>query len=144
MRRPVKIALWTGGAVLLLLMAVVLGGIYIAQSGWFREQVRVRIVAEMERATGGRVEIGKFKLDWHTLTAELDDVVLHGTEPASVPPLLRVKTLVVGLKIVSLTKKDFDIALLRIDEPKADLLIAADGTTNVPNPKTVSKSDKSA
>jgi translocation and assembly module TamB len=143
MKRPAKIALWTGGAVLALLIVAIVSGLYIAQSDWLREKIRVRVIAEIERATGGRVEVGKFKLDWRTLTAEFDDVVLHGTEPAAVPPLLRVKTLVVGLKIVSLWKQDFDIALLRIDEPKANLLIAADGSTNVPNPKTPSRSGKS-
>ncbi|MCU1263199.1 MAG: hypothetical protein JWO80_6084 [Bryobacterales bacterium] len=143
MKRPVKITLSVLAAIVVLILVAVIGGIYVAQSDWFREKVRARIVAEVERSTGARVEIGKFKLDWRTLTAELDDVVLHGTEPASVPPLLRVKALVVGLKIVSVWKKDFDIALLRIDEPKANLLIAADGSTNVPSPKTPSRSSKS-
>ncbi len=71
--------------------------------------------------------------------------MVHGMEPRSGPPLLRVKTLVVGLKIISLAKRDFDIASLRADEPKAYLLVAADGSTNVPNPKTPrAKSDKSS
>ncbi len=143
MKRPVKITLWVIGAILLLLIVVGVTGVFVAQSQWLREKARVKIIAAMEDATGGRVEIGKFKFDWHTLTAELDNVVIHGTEPKTAAPLLQVKTLVVGLKIISLWKEDFDIALMRIDEPRVDLLIAADGTTNIPNPKTPSKSSKS-
>ena len=140
MKRAAKIL----GALLAMLLIVAVTGVFIARSGWLREKVRLRVISEMEKATGGRVEIGKFQWNWQTLTAELDDLVLHGTEPAGAPPLLRVKTLVVGLKIVSLWKEDFDIAMLRVDEPKTYLLVAADGSTNVPNPKVPQKSDKSA
>ena len=135
MSRRAKIVLGVAGALVALLLLIGLTGIYIAQSAWLREKVRVRIVTELEKATGGEATIGKFKFDWKTLTAELDDVILHGTEPRTGPPLLRVKTLVVGLKIVSLAKRDFDIAFLRAEEPKFYLLVAADGSTNVPNPK---------
>ena len=145
MKRPVKIALSVAGGVVALLLILALTGIYIAKSDWLREKVRVRIVAELETATGGEATIGKFKFDWKTLTAELDDVILHGTEPRTGPPLLRVKTLVMGLKIVSLAKRDFDISFLRAEAPVAYLLVAADGSTNVPNPKAPqAKSDKNA
>lgn len=126
-----------------LLIAVAVAGIFIARSDWLREKVRVRIVSEIERSTGGNVEIRAFRWDWKSLTAELDDVVLHGTEPVAGPPLLRVKTLAVGLKIVSLWKRDIDIASLRVEEPKVYLLIAADGSTNVANPKIARTSQKS-
>ncbi len=144
MKRPAKIALGVVGGVVALLLVLALTGVYIAQSDWLREKVRVRIVSELQTATGGEATIGKFRFDWKTLTAELDDVILHGTEPRTGPPLLRVKTLVVGLKIVSLAKRDFDIAFLRAEAPVAYLLVAADGSTNVPNPKAPrAKSDKS-
>ncbi len=143
MKRPVKILIGAVAAIVVLLIGIVITGVFIARSNWLREKARTAIVEQLEKATGARVEIGKFKFDWKTLTAELDDVVLHGTEPATAAPLLRVKALVVGFKIISLWKKDFDIAMLRVDEPKADLLVAADGTTNVPNPKTPTKNDTS-
>ena len=135
MSRPVKIGLGIAGGIVALLLILAVTGVYIAQSDWLREKFRERIVTELETATGGKVTIGKFKFDWKTLTGEMDDVIIHGTEPVTGPPLLRVKALVIGLKIISLTKRDFDIALLRAEEPKAYLLVAADGSTNVPNPK---------
>ncbi|MDQ6676881.1 MAG: translocation/assembly module TamB domain-containing protein [Acidobacteriota bacterium] len=144
MTRPVKVLLGVAGGIAVLLIAVALTGVYIAQSDWLREKLRTAIVAQLEKTTGGRAEIRKFKFDWKTLTAELDDVVLHGTEPAGSPPLLRIKTLVVGFKIISLAKRDVDIATLRIEEPKAYLLVSVDGSTNIPNPKVPVKSDKNA
>lgn len=135
MSRRTKIALGIAGGLVGLLLLLGLIGVDIAQSDWLREKVRIRIVTELETATGGEVTIGKFKFDWKTLTAELDDVIIHGTEPRTGPPLLRVRTLVMGLKIISLAKRDFDIAFLRAEEPKVYLLVGANGSTNVPNPK---------
>ncbi len=135
MSRKLKVALGIVAALVALLLILAVTGVYVAQSDWLREKVRARIVTELEKSTGGQAEIGRFKFDWKTLTGEVDDLVLHGTEPKSGPPLLRVKVLVVGLKIVSLAKRDIDIAFLRAEEPKAYLLVAADGSTNIPNPK---------
>ena len=73
MSRPARIALISAGAVVLLLAIAVIAGDRDRRSDWLREKFRERIVAEAEKATGGRVEIGAFKLDWSTLTAELDN-----------------------------------------------------------------------
>ena len=58
MNRRSRRVLIAGGAVLGLLIVLAVAVISVARSGWFREQVRQRIVAEAEKATGGRVEIG--------------------------------------------------------------------------------------
>ncbi len=144
MTRPARITLYTIGGLIALLLILGLAGVYIAQSDWFREKVRQRIVAEVETATGGRADIRKFNFDWHTLTAEMDDFVIHGNEPPSGPPLLSVKKVRVGLKIVSLLKRDIDVALLEGDTPQAYLLIYPDNKTNIPEPKIKSKTNKSA
>lgn len=143
MKRPLRIALIAGGSLLLLVLIVVVGGIVLVQSRWFHNKVRDRIVATAETATGGHVQIDRFDFDWHTLTATLKGFTIRGTEPASGPPLLHADDILVGLKIISILKRDVDIALLKIDKPQVYLLVAADGTTNVPNPKTPAKSGKS-
>ncbi len=60
---------------------------------------------------------------------------MRGTEPAGAPPLLEAQSIQVGLKIVSLWKKDIDIRSIVIKEPKIGLIVNADGSTNVPEPK---------
>ena len=37
------------------------------------QQVRERIVADAEKATGGRVEIGSFDFEWSTMTARVNE-----------------------------------------------------------------------
>ncbi len=122
----------TGLAAILALAAG--SGVLILRSDWFREKVRERIVSEAAKATNGRVELGVFRFNWATLTAELDDFVIHGTEPAGAAPLFAVKRLVVGLKIISLMERTFNIQSVEGDSPRAHLIIQADGNTNIPPP----------
>ncbi len=132
MRRLWKIA----AALVALLALLVLLVVATLQSPWFYNKVRERIVSTVETATGGRVEIGAFAFDWKRLRAEVSDFTLHGTEPAGKPPLLHVAKAAVGLKIISLWDRDVDIASLDVASPEINLIVAPDGSTNLPKPKT--------
>ncbi len=136
MNRGLRLALHSAAAIAVVLVLLAITAFFVARSNWLREEFRKRIVAEAERATGGTVEIGAFKLDWRTLTAELDGVIIHGSEHSGSAPLLAVKRVVVGFKIISLLKKEFDIASVTADTPQAHLIIHADGSTNIPSPNT--------
>jgi translocation and assembly module TamB len=129
-----KRSLVWGGALGALLLVVVVSLVAIARSDWVREQARQRIVAEAEKATNGRVEMGAFRFDWSTLTAELDHFTLHGTEAAGQAPLLSIDRLVVGFKIISLMKKQFDIARVESEGARGHIIIQPDGQINVPPP----------
>ncbi len=121
-----------GVALAIALAAVAL---WIAQSDWVRERARNLIVQETERATGGRVELGTFRFDWHTLTADVDRFVLHGTEPAGSAPLVSVKHASIQLEVLSLVRRDFRIRKSEAIQPDGHLIVAADGQTNIPRPK---------
>src|SRR6516162_1952250 len=79
-----------------------LAAFVVVQSGWFHEYVRSRIIAEIERATGGRVELGRFSFRGTTLTAQISSLVLHGKEADGEPPLLQIESVALGLKIISI------------------------------------------
>jgi len=130
-RRILRIA----GVLAGLIVALAVAGILVLQSSWFFEKVRHLIVGAVETASGGRVEIGAFRFDWKRLRAEVDGFVIHGTEPAGKPPLLRAGSVALGLKIVSVFKRDFDIQYLDITDPRIYLIVGSDGRTNVPEPK---------
>jgi translocation and assembly module TamB len=110
-------------------------GMAVLRSAWFYEKVRARIVAEVETATGGRVELDTFHFDWKTWRAEVRGFTLHGSEPAGKPPLFRASSVVAGLKLVSLVKRDIDIQSLDVADPRVYLIVYPDGRTNVPEPK---------
>jgi translocation and assembly module TamB len=118
------------------LLFLVIAGISVLRSDWFAAKVRERVIAEMEKSTGGKVELREFHFDWHTLTAEVDGLVIHGTEPASEAPLLRTDRVVIGLKLISLAKRQVDVARVELQAPRINLIIAVDGSNNIPAPKT--------
>ncbi len=132
-RRQVSIAAVVAVAALVALGAAAW---LVLESHWLRGQVRDAIVAEAGRATGGRVEIGSVRFDWKRLRAELDGCTLHGTEPAGKPPLFQAARIAVGLKIVSLWKRQIDLRSIEITRPRIYLMILPDGRTNLPQPRT--------
>lgn len=141
MTRRVRLGLYTIATAAAVLLAAGLGGVLALRSEWFREWLRERIVEEVESASGGRAELRSFEFDWSQLRAELRGFVLHGAEPAGVPPLFRAESIAVGLRIVSALKRDIDIESLVVARPEVNLLIAADGRTNLPRPKKGSGRD---
>jgi len=127
--------LWLAGSAAIVCVCVALIAIAVVRSVWFADRVRERIVSEVERSTGGRAEIGTFRFDWHSLTAEVAPFVLHGNEPAGAPPLFRAAAIRVGLKVVSLVERGVDIQSLAADKPEVRIVVNPDGSTNVPQPR---------
>lgn len=143
MSRKLKIPLYilvglAGLAVVLALVAVL-----VVRSDWFRGKVRERMIAELEDATGGRVEAGALNLEWRTLTAEVPNLVIHGTEASTEAPLFRADSIRVGLRIVSLWKREIDIDSLLVNRPQVNLIVYPDGRTNMPQPRAARRAKKS-
>jgi translocation and assembly module TamB len=122
---------------------LIVAAIVILQSAWFANLVREKIIASVEEATGGRVELRSFQFDWRHLRADLRGFVLHGLEPAGAPPLLTVERVEVGLKLTSPFTGFVDIASLLVDTPRANVMVFADGRTNIPAPKVKKQNQKS-
>src|SRR5580704_3821832 len=119
-------------ATAVLLVIAALTGLVVVQSGWFHEYVRQRIIADIEKATGGRVELGRFSFRGPTLTATVAPLILHGREAAGEPPLLRVESISLGLRIISFSQRKIDLASLRLDRPYFRVVVNADGSSNLP------------
>lgn len=126
--------------ILLALIALVallgVSGVLVIRSDWFRQYLERRVIAVAERATGARMELGRLTVDWKNLTARVDSLVLHGTEPGGEAPFLRVDSAVVGLKIISVFERKVDLASLRVSRPQVRIVLNPDGSTNIPGPET--------
>ncbi len=143
MSRVRRLALIIGGSLTALSVVLLVAGIVIVQTDWFRNLVRQKIVSAVETGTGGRAEIGSFAFDWRRLRADVRDFVVHGLEPAGAAPLFRARLVEVDLKLISPFKGMVDIAYLLVDTPQAHVIVYPDGHTNVPSPKVQSASNKS-
>jgi translocation and assembly module TamB len=141
MARRTRISLLVAGIVAGLGLLAILAALLLLPSRWFHDRVRDRLVYEVERSTGGRAEIGSFDFDWRTMRVRVAPFVLHGTEASGEAPLLRADSIEAGLKILSIVRRDINIASLRVDKPRVNLLMDAQGHTNLPNPKVPSTGD---
>ncbi len=121
-----------------LIVVVGIAAVLIVQSAWFQNYVKQTIVTSVEDSTGGKVEIGTFHFDWRHLTALATDFVVHGTEPAGAPPMLRVARVQLNLRLLPNLHHPWDITYLGIDAPQANVIVYPDGHTNIPTPKSTS------
>jgi translocation and assembly module TamB len=136
MTRRKKLLLTSAAALAGLLVILAAASVLVLQSSWFANFVREKLIATVEDSTGGRVEIGSFQFDWsHHLTVRIRNFVLHGKEARNVDPLLSASLLEVRLKLFGSFSKAVDLEYLGIQNPKANLIVYPDGTTNVPPPK---------
>ena len=121
-------------ALVLLATGLFVTGYFLFHSQWLREQIRLRALIEIIKATGGRPEIGRFDFDPGTWQVTIDNFVIHGTEPANAPPLFRAPRITLGLKILSFLNRKVDLKSITIQSPEVHLLRRPDGSTNLPSP----------
>lgn len=133
-------SLWAGAVFLLLLVACTACVLAILRSQWFKNEIRLRVIATLEHVTGARVDLPSFDYQWRTLSVTLGDLTLHGNEPAGLPPLFHAKRAEIQLKIISLLRRKIDLDGITLDSPQLYLLMRADGTTNLPGPSALRRS----
>ena len=126
-------------ALVVVILALAVTAVLVFQSGWFRERLRARILQELQHSTGSRVELGNFSFDWRTLEATVAPLILHGTESAAEPPLVRIERARIGLRIISPLERRVDLASIRLDHPSVYVAIYPDGRTNLPVPRVQDK-----
>src|SRR4051812_33990546 len=134
-----KIFLAMAAAVLLLG-----GGLWYLNSSVFEELVRERVIAELERSTGGRVDLPSF--EWHITKLEFiaKDLTIHGTESPGDPPYAHVDYLKVRLKILSFFGRQIGLRSVEAQHPVVHLVVRSDGATNQPSPILQQSAEKPA
>ena len=88
LNRPTKLLIKIALASAALVAVLAVTAVLIAQTEWFRQYVKNKIITATESGTGGRVEIGSFAFDWKHLRSTFTHFVVHGKEPAGAPPYL--------------------------------------------------------
>ncbi len=122
--------------VLLAVLALLTGAVlWYMTTDSFRSMVARRLVAQIERITGGRADIGSVGVSPFHLRVELSDLTIHGLEKPGEAPYLHIDQLVANLKITSFLRADFGFRYIVVDHPTLHLVIYEDGTTNLPSPK---------
>jgi translocation and assembly module TamB len=138
---------WTRGRIALILLGaivlIVVGlSIYINTDS-FHNLVRTKVVAILEDATGGRVELRS--LTWRLFELEFvaEDLTIHGIESASEQPYAHIDHLKIRVKIISLLGREIGLNYLGASRPQIHIIVNPDGSTNQPVPKIKKRTGKS-
>lgn len=123
--------LYVLAALALMLAAVLWYGTTRQFSEWLRRQV----VARLEQATGGRVELASFEWKPARLQFDLKDLTIHGLETPGQIPYAHVDRLQLRARITSLVSGGVKLAALTMERPVFHLIVNADGSTNQPVPR---------
>jgi translocation and assembly module TamB len=131
-----------------LLSAGLTGVLLLAVAAWytttdsFQGLVRRRLVAELERITGGQVELGGIHTIPFRFQVDVRDLTIHGREAASEVPYAHVDRLVARVKLISALGAEIGFSSLVLDHPVVHIILHPDGTTNQPAPKLQATSPK--
>jgi translocation and assembly module TamB len=132
--KKLRVLAWLGSAGLLIALAILGVARYVAGAD-FHERARLYAVAQIERVSGGRVELQRVEWNLARLQFELAGLTIHGKEAATEAPLLRAERVRVRLKWTPLLRGRVSMHELSIVRPLAHVSVYQDGSTNIPEPK---------
>ncbi len=117
---------------------------WLSGLGWylrspqFADLVRRKLVATLEDATGGRVELAAFHWKLSQLAFEADNLTIHGLEGPEQLPYAHIDRALVRLHIISFIERQISLEQVELQHPVIHIIVHPDGTTNAPEPKVKS------
>lgn len=107
----------------------------------FQQIARRRLIAAIESATGGRVEVGSFKAVPLGLQVEIRDLTIHGKEAPGEQPYVHVDRMAAAIDVSSALGARLGFHALTLDHPVIHVIFYPDGSTNQPTPNHNGSSD---
>jgi translocation and assembly module TamB len=125
-------------------VAVLLVGALIASLAWyastpaFTAHVHQEVINVLERATGGRVEMGSLRWSVRHFTIDIEDLTIHGKEGPGEIPYFHVKHLMMDASLLTFLTPRIRLTSLTAVSPTFHLIVLPNGTTNQPQPRVAS------
>jgi translocation and assembly module TamB len=135
--KPTRRRWWKVVLILAAAMVVtVLGLLIYVNTDSFQALVRRRLIGEVERVTGGRVEIGSIHTTPFRMQVDVRGITVHGRESAGAVPLAHVDRIVARLKFNFLLRSELAFSEIILEQPVVHVAFYPDGTTNFPPRKS--------
>src|SRR2546430_3474297 len=100
----------------------------------FQQMARTRVVAALERATGGKVELGAFHAVPLLRQVEVRDLTIHGKESAGEQPYVHMDSMIAVINVSSALGAKLAFHSLILQHPVVHVIFYPDGSTNQPTP----------
>ena len=111
------------------------GLLWYSTTDSFQRMVRGRLVAAIERATGGRAELGSFHVIPLRFQVEVRNLTIHGQESAGEVPYVHVDSMIATVNLASVLGARIGFHSLALQHPVIHIIFYPDGSTNRPAPK---------
>lgn len=136
--------LWSLAGVAVLVTAVVITGVLLLEHNQsFRHFILAKVERTIAESTGAKIEVRDFDVHIATLTVELYDVKVHGTERDPDKPLLQTDRLGATIKILSIFRRTWRLQDVEIDHPVVRFSVNKAGENNLPKSQKPSSSPTS-
>ncbi|MGE5324565.1 MAG: AsmA family protein, partial [Actinomycetota bacterium] len=138
-----KIILWSVAVALVLVAGTVITPVLLLKyNHGFRGYLLAKVENAVYSSTGARLQIRDFNLNLSSLSVDLYNVVVHGTETPSQPPLLTADHLNADLAVDSVLQPKWHFQEITIDHPVLHLTVDKSGQNNLPKPKSSNSNTK--
>lgn len=127
--------LWIEAAIGVMSLAIVVALAWYLRSPQFEDFVRRKVIATIEDATGGQVDLQSFHWDLGKLELEARGLTIHGREGPDQLPYVHTDRAHVRLHIVAFLERRVHLEYVGLDRPVIHVIVYPDGTTNAPEPK---------
>ncbi|HEU5021579.1 MAG TPA: hypothetical protein VFT60_06800, partial [Bryobacteraceae bacterium] len=121
-----------------LIVLIIAGASIVAHTDWFANFARQKIMAAIEDSTGGRTEVGAFRFNESHLQATVDNLTIHGLEPADDAPFVRIRNIVVNVRLFPRLNQIVSISNVIVNQPRVHIMTLPDGRSNIPTPRNPS------
>jgi len=100
----------------------------------FQSMVRQRVISDIQRITGGMVELGSIHTRPFRLQFEIRDVTIRGQEGANETPYVHIDKVNATVKLLTAVGVKLGFRSLALDHPVIHIVFYPDGSTNQPRP----------
>ena len=127
-----RIVAWTAGILLALVIVVVAGVYVLLHSQKFHDYLLSVAETKTGAALNTQVQLQNFALHLSPPALDLYGVTVYGVGPGAGRPLLEVDRIGLGLRIISILHRQWNLDRVTVNHPVANLIVAANGQTNLP------------
>ena len=127
-----RIAARSAIALLALVVLLFAAAAVLLRSETFHRYLLGKIQQSAAESLNTPVRLQNFDLHFSSLSADFYGVTVTGNAPGTEPPLLTIDHIKIGVTIVSLLRREWDLNDIEVDHPVAHLLVNERGESNLP------------